>query len=110
MLVEWEGHQCAARDASRQKDTLVIEIVMKFIVEPLNILERRNDLLQIVVLKLRVSVKTHDEWTPQVVDQRPHLFLAENWIIHLEDQDHEHRKFRWRRVCAPLSHQQNHLH
>jgi hypothetical protein len=33
----------------------VIEIVVEFIVESLDILERGNDLLQIVVLKSRVN-------------------------------------------------------
>jgi hypothetical protein len=35
----------------------VIEIVVEFIVESLDILERGNDLLQIVVLKSRVNNK-----------------------------------------------------
>jgi hypothetical protein len=35
----------------------VIEIVVEFIVESLDILERRNDLLQIVVLKSHVNNK-----------------------------------------------------
>jgi hypothetical protein len=34
-----------------KRDVLVIEIVMEFIVESLNVLVRRNDLLQIMVLK-----------------------------------------------------------
>jgi hypothetical protein len=40
-----------------KRDALVIEIVVEFIVESLDILERRNDLLQIVVLKSRVNNK-----------------------------------------------------
>lgn len=39
------------------RDVLVVEIVVEFIVEPLDILERRNDLLQIVVLESRVNDK-----------------------------------------------------
>jgi hypothetical protein len=33
----------------------VVEIVVEFIVESLDILERRNDLLQVVVLESRVN-------------------------------------------------------
>jgi hypothetical protein len=33
------------------RDALVIEVVVKFVVEPLDILERRNDLLQVVILE-----------------------------------------------------------
>lgn len=40
-----------------KRDALVIEIVVEFIVESLDILERGNDLLQIVVLKSRVNNK-----------------------------------------------------
>jgi hypothetical protein len=32
-------------------DGLVIEVVVKFIIQPFDILERRNDLLQVVVLE-----------------------------------------------------------
>ena len=39
----------------------MIEIVVKFKVESLDILERRNDLLQIVVLESRVNDRSHDE-------------------------------------------------
>ncbi len=35
----------------------MIEIIVEFIVESLDILERRNDLMQIVVLKSRVNNK-----------------------------------------------------
>jgi hypothetical protein len=45
------------RSWGRKRDALVIEIVVEFIVESLDILERGNDLLQIVVLKSRVNNK-----------------------------------------------------
>ena len=51
----WEG----------KRDALVIEIVMEFIVESLDILVRGNDLLQIVVLKSRVNNKP-------TMDSRPY--------------------------------------
>ena len=48
-----------------ERDKLVIEIVVKFKVEPLDILERRNDLLQIVVLKSRVNDKSTMDGRPR---------------------------------------------
>jgi hypothetical protein len=43
----------------------VVEIVVEFIVESLDILERGNDLLQIVVLKSRVNNKPTMDGHPQ---------------------------------------------
>ena len=48
-----------------KRDKLVIEIVVKFKVEPLDILERRNDLLQIVVLESRVNDKSTMDGRPR---------------------------------------------
>jgi hypothetical protein len=66
-------------------DALVIEVIVKFVVETLDVLERRNDLLQIVVLKPCITVCVSN-WgsgctRPQAV--HAHLLLAKNRIVHL---------------------------
>lgn len=55
------------------EDALVIEIVVEFIVESLDILERGNDLLQIMVLKSRVNIKPTKWWDLELTCSLPKI-------------------------------------
>jgi hypothetical protein len=58
-------------------DALVIEVVVKFVVEAFDVFEWRNDLLQIVVLRYCSGIWGFAR------ERSAHLLLAENRIVDL---------------------------